>query len=700
MCVLLLVHFGSVPLLVTLFWLSQHIELKEMFRRRGVPAALRRVTAGRVVHACALRFASTVASAATAAVAQKYGEVPEIPNLNFLARPEILLETADSTLEVCDALQTEVLRAKTPQEKHDLIDSTSNVLCLLLDPCEFVRQIHPDERYKQCAALAFQKGYEYMSHINSRRDFYEILLELDSPEGHKGMDEESIKNTIQLRRDMETNGIHLPDKERAKVAEMNIEKEELSMQFITQQGSGNPFSTLRNLIQCRHELAQLLGFESYAEQQLRGTILENPQNVWHFLCGIVQKYRPAAEKEMELIRQNVGEVRNRNTITDEFRARVATSMRRDAEPEGMAEYFSVANCIRGIQCLCSEVFGVSLVQVSFNPEEVFNKDAKKYHVFDENKKFLGVIVLDMYMNPMKFCQAGHLTLQLGCRPHAAALAKVGLRLPSRQYPVAVLTCNVGATSKAHCRPDGTYDDELTLMHPNEVTTVFHEFGHAMHTIFGQTNVQNLAGTRSSIDFVETFSQLFERFLTSHEFLKLWAHRINTREPISFDMVQKRNNAANMFQYLDMLDQVVLSAVDQSLHGPQPMRVYFPHGDQGHIGKRTLGDLSDYGRGGFNLAKSLIEVARPLSVALPTDSGMLHSLSFEHLSGYPAGYYGYLYSLSVARRIWTKKFEHDPLNRDAGRELVQKVMRFGAACDPAATIESYLGDKLSEIDIWA
>ncbi|KPI87377.1 mitochondrial intermediate peptidase putative metallo-peptidase Clan MA(E) Family M3 [Leptomonas seymouri] len=672
--------------------------------RRLAPAVapvrcLQRATA--ITVSCGLRLLSTTVAPTTAAPhVPTYGTVPDIPNLNFLSSPDNLLNTVDATVDICEKMLKAVPSAPTPQAKHDLIDSTSNVLCLLLDPCEFVRQIHPDEKYKRGASLAFQKGYEYMCEVNSRRNLYDVIKELDSPEGRKGLSPEAIRNVVQLKRDMENNGIHLPDSQRAKVMEMNIEKEELAMRFLTEQGSANPFGTLRYLLQCRYELAQTLGFESFAEQQLRGTMLENQQNVWHFLCSIASKYRQQAETEMDRIRKNVGEVRNRSNITDEFRARVSVSMRRDAEPETATEYFSVANCIRGIQCLCSEVFGVKLEEVPFNPEEIFNSSAKKYHVYDEGKQFLGVIVLDMYMNEMKYCQAGHLTLQLGCVPHAEALSSVGLVLPKRQYPVVVLTANVGALKPAQRRPDGTYDDETTLMQPHEVTTVFHEFGHAMHTIFGQTQVQNLAGTRSSIDYVETFSQLFEQFLTSHEFLKLWAHRINTREPISFDIVQKRNDAASMFKHLDMLDQVVLSAVDQALHGPQPLTVYFPHGDQGHVGKRTLGDLGDYGRGAFNMAKALIQVAKPLSVAEPTETGVLSTLSFEHLSGYPAGYYGYLYSLSVARRIWTKKFERDPLNRTAGRELVEKVMAHGAACDPKETIEKYLGDDLMDIDIWA
>jgi len=395
-------------------------------------------------------------------------------------------------------------------------------------------------------------------------------------------------------------------------------------------------------------------------------------------------------------------VRSRSALTDELQARISASIRRDREPERSHDFFSVANCVRGIQCLCSEVFGIKLEQVPFEAEENLHQDAKKFLVYDleKNNEFLGVIVLDMFARTTKHCQAGHLTIQLGCRPHVEACKKVGLDMPDRQYPVVVLTCNAGSEIKASKRADGTTDDEATLMLPHEVVTCFHEFGHALHTIFGQTKVQNLAGTRGSIDFVETFSQLFEQFLTSHEFLKLWAHRINTREPISFDMVMKRNEAANLFMHLDTMDQVALSAVDQTLHGPRPFVVFFPHGETGHIGRRTLGEMQDYGRGMFNFAKLINDIRQPLAISQPTENGSLRTLSFEHLSTYPGGYYGYLYSLAVARRIWKKKFEANPLNRAAGRELVDKVLRHGAACNAREVLSTYLGDDLDEIDVWA
>lgn len=661
---------------------------------------------------CSTRFHSDNAASSSSATTTRAtaSHQSAIPSLSFLRTPTALLENVSSTLGVCQQLLDLIGKTNSPQDCHDLIDTTSNVLCLLLDPCEFVRQIHPSEAYKSAASEAFQRGYEFMSEANSRRDLYEVICRLDSPEGHSQLNAESIKNVIQLRRDMESNGIHLGDRERAVVTQMNIRKEELSMEFVTTADGGK----LQALLQARYELARLLGFESYAQQQLRGTMLETPSNVWQFLCSATQKYREAASAELQVVRRYVGGASN---VTDDQRAEVTSILRREAEPAEASNYFSVANCIRGIECLCSEVFGVRLERVPFESFECFNPLARKYYVYDEEKhEFLGIILLDMYMNRMKYCQAGHLTLQLGCRPHQNVVQRVkGLSLPDRQYPIVALTCNVASSTAETIIKDfyrtgkkngheadalKAVDDETTLMQPHEVTTLFHEFGHAMHTIFGQTKVQNLAGTRSSIDYVETFSQFFEQFLTSHEFLKLWARHYQTKEPISKDLVEQRNKAASMFSHLDRLDQVMLSAVDQVLHGPHPPCVYSPSSasaSSSPLSPIPLGPKSLFcDPKSFHLPTTLIETVKHFSVATPTPSSVLGTISSEHVAGYPGGYYGYLYSLTIAQRIWEKKFALNPLSRTAGRELVHQVMSLGAACDPKNTLENYLGESLESV----
>lgn len=628
----------------------------------------------------------------------QFNKNADIPTMSFLRNPRLLELSVDPTIEKCEALLQSLKDCKTPQEIHDTLDTVSNVLCLLLDPCEMVRQIHPDGAYKDAAMSAFARGHSFMCDCNSRRELYDFVAKIAEPDNMAQLDPEARKNVVQLKRDMEGNGIHLPERQRSKITEMNIEKEELAMQFIQEVDSKNPFGVLIRLLRCRYDLSQLLGFESFAEQQLRGTMLENQEQVWHFLCAVGNKYGPEAHHEVERLRNFQGEVGNRSPLKDIDRAKISQHLRNQYEAIGYEQYFTVGNCIRGIQHLCEEVFGIKLKKVDFDDDENLGPDGMKFHVYDDRNRFKGIIVLDMFARASKHCQAGHITVQLGCKPHQYILDKVGMKLPEHQYPIVVLTCNAGSQIPASKKADGSFDEETSLMLPHEVTTAFHEFGHALHTICGQTTVQNLAGTRGTVDFVECWSQLFEQFLTSHDFLKLWAHKLDTREPIPIDILQRRNEVNNMFRNLDTLDQVVLASIDQTLHGPQPFVVYFPT-TNGNLGKRTLGNMGDYGKGIFNLAKIIIDTATPLTPVIQSETGVLRSLSFEHLSSYPAAYYGYLYSGAFARRIWEKNFRDKPLNRTEGNRLVDQVLKYGAACNTREVMSSYLGENIDNIEAW-
>jgi intermediate peptidase len=647
----------------------------------------------------ALRRSSSSVAAAVSTGESSSVVSAEAPVLSFLAHPRLLQDTVDGTVDKCTEMLNLLDKASSPQEKHDIIDSVSNVLCLLLDPCEMVRQLHPDQAYKDAAMDAFTRGNQFLCETNSRVDLYEHLADIAKPENLATMTDEAQKNVIQLKRDMEANGIGHPAKQRNEITQLNMEEEELRMRFLSEIEGGNPFAVLRNLLKTRLELAHKLGYESFADKALVGTMLEDREQVWHFLCQIGHKYRPNAEKEIDRLRLQQGEVRSRRGLTDEDRAKLMVGLRAQYEVEGIERYFSVANCVRGIQCLCSEVFGVQLRKVPFDKDENLHRDATKFHVIDDKTgTFLGVIILDMFARSSKFCQAGHITVQLGCRPHMEVMRKVGIDVGERQYPIVVLTCNAGSQRAAARRTDGTIDDEMTFMMPNEVTTAFHEFGHALHTIFGQTQVQNLAGTRGSIDYVECWSQLMEQFLTSHEFMKLWAHKIGTKEPIPEDMVMRRMEVHNMFRHLDTLDQVLLASVDQTFHGPEPLCVYWPQAD-GNMAKRSLGTYDEYGRGIFNLAKLVQDICTPLTPIVPTERGVLRSLSFEHLSSYPAGYYGYLYSGAFAKRIWNKNFAANPLNREEGQRLVTEALQFGAACNTRQVMQNYLQEDINDIVQW-
>ncbi|KNH08733.1 mitochondrial intermediate peptidase [Perkinsela sp. CCAP 1560/4] len=620
--------------------------------------------------------------------------------LAFLESPEALKEGSRKAISVCQALHNLLGGPISLQHRHDVLDSMSNTLCRVLDPCEFVRHMHPDVVYTHAAQEAFTEAHTYMCELNTSSFLYEQLKILADPKNRTELDAETNKNVAQLKRDMESNGIHLPDEKRKLVMDLNVEKENISAQFLQKAGKQNPYGTLRSLLRSRNKLSKLLEYDSFAQQQLRGTILDSQEKVWHFLCAVSKKYSPMAVEEIQYLRKFQGLVKSAEDFTDEVRARLTHSQRQEMESLNLEEYFSVANCWKGVEILCHRVFGLQLKAVKMEPYEQFHEDVRKYAVLHEADGFLGTIVVDLFARNSKACQAGHMTIQLGCRPHVEVMKKVGVDVPVRQFPIVVLTCNAGSSGPRPLSSIGTSCWDTTLMHMNEVTTLFHEFGHAIHSIFGQTSVQNLAGTRSSIDFVETFSQLFEHFLSSPEFVQLFAKN-SSNNTIPKEKVIKYAEMRSKLRALEIMDQVVMSGIDQALHGPEPIRTYFPKPDsvKGEIVKSVLGNYDDFGNGMLGLGELMVKIAKPLSPITPTVRGVLKSLSFEHMSSYPANYYGYLYSAVFAKRIWDKFFVGDPLNRKEGDRLRQEVMCFGGACDPKATLQAYLGEDLDDLEVW-
>ena len=620
--------------------------------------------------------------------------------LNFLGTPDTLIKGSKKAIKVCSDLYGLLEKPISPQHRHDVLDSMSNTLCRVLDPCEFVRHMHPARLYVESAQEAFTESHTYMCELNTSTFLYDQLKLLASKESRSEIDDESNKNVTQLKRDMESNGIHLPEEKRKLVMDLNVEKENIAAKFLQKEGRENPYGVLRTLLRSRQKLSNLLEFDSFAQQQLRGTILDSQEKVWHFLCAVSNKYWPLAVEEIKFLRKYQGTVNAAEAFTDEARARLTQYQRQAIEALQMDEYFSVANSWRGIEILCKDVFGLTLHKVELKPFEEFHDDVQKYAVVHDKDGFMGTIVVDLFARNSKACQAGHMTIQLGCRPHQEVMKMVGIDTSEKQYPIVVLTCNAGSGVK-NLQPSSTRSCwKTTFMNMNEVTTLFHEFGHAIHSIFGQTSVQNLAGTRSSIDFVETFSQFFEHFLSSPDFVQAFA-RNSANQTIPREKVIKYAELRSRLRALDIMDQVVMSGIDQALHGPEPVRAYFPkpNSSKGEIAKSVLGSYDNFGNGISGLADLMVQIAEPLSPIKPTVRGVLKSVSFEHMSSYPATYYGYLYSAVFAKRIWDKFFIGNPINRFEGDRLRKEVMCFGGACDPKRTLQKYLGENLDDLDVW-
>jgi len=260
----------------------------------------------------------------------------------------------------------------------------------------------------------------------------------------------------------------------------------------------------------------------------------------------------------------------------------------------------------------------------------------------------------------------------------------------RQLPIVIFTTNAkGAIAQRYTDQQNM---EEILLEPEEVITFFHEFGHCLHTLFGQTRYHNLAGTRSSTDYCETFSQFLEYYARDYRIVKEFALHWRTREPVPEEIVRSFGEHEGAFAALEQLNQIIIACVDMVYHGERPFTYYIDHPvEEGQLMRVVVPeDKRD------PLALTL-ELAQQHSPVLPTELGWKRAYSLQHLSNYPAAYYSYSYSRVLSTAIWARFFADDPLSQESGMKLRQ-LMSLGASMKPRDMIETMLGPNSNPEDL--
>ncbi|HEX2152599.1 MAG TPA: M3 family metallopeptidase [Acidimicrobiia bacterium] len=432
-------------------------------------------------------------------------------------------------------------------------------------------------------------------------------------------------------------------------AERRDLREQLSFKFNTRAVEENR-AILEEAVRIRARIAELFGQPSWAHHQLEERMAKVPSAVESFYGELVPPLTSAARNEVTemeaLLAKDTGDDDARLQVWDwRFYDTRLRKERHGVDPNEVAEYFPLESVLDGLFSVTGDVFGLDYQPIDIDK---WHPDVRTFAIHDrESGERIAHFFMDLFPREGKFS-------------HAAAFTLVpGRRLPDGTYqePSAAIVANF--TKPSPSRP--------SLLQHNEVETLFHEFGHILHQVLTRAELVRFSGSSTERDFVEAPSQIMEHWTWRPEVLARFARHYESGEPIPESLVKAMVEARNLNIALATLRQVQFGLLDMGLHGD----------GGGDI------DLDDVHRRATEVS------------LLPFHEGTFFPASFGHmLSGYDAGYYGYLWSEVYGDDMFSRFDEEGVTNPEVGADYRRAILEAGGTRDGMDLLTDFLGREPS------
>jgi thimet oligopeptidase len=404
---------------------------------------------------------------------------------------------------------------------------------------------------------------------------------------------------------------------------------------------GHPMNVpvLKRMLEAREALATALGFRTWADYITGDKMIGSQKSAEEFIAKIID----AADKRMKadyaaVLKRRQQDVPGATSVdawdSAYYQEKVKASQY-NFDSQSVRPYFEYSRVKAGVMDITSRMFGITYRPV---PDSVvWHPDVETYDVY-EGETLLGRIYLDMFPRDNKYKHYAQFTLANG---------KEG-----RMLPEGVLVCNFPKPDK-----------EPALMLHSDVETFFHEFGHLLHHVLGgHTQWAGISGVATEWDFVEAPSQMLEEWVWAPETLQTFARHYQTGEPIPADLVKRMKAADEFGKGLYVRQQMFYASLSLQLHSRNPKGIDLPQ-----------------------VTRELQEKITPFKFVEDT----FFEDSFTHLNGYSAIYYTYMWSLVIAKDMFTV-FKHDGLlNTDAALRYRRSVLEPGGSRPAAELVSSFL-----------
>lgn len=414
-------------------------------------------------------------------------------------------------------------------------------------------------------------------------------------------------------------------------------------------------------VKIRAQLAHLLGYNNFSEYILEERMAKDPKTVMNFLEDLKAKLRPLGEVELSKLKalkdKHTGKENESYNIWDQnYYNTKMLEQNYNVDELKISQYFPMNNTIAKMLSIYETIFNLKFVEIEKGSKgyNTWHEDVKQFQVWKKDDPqtpvFVGYLYFDLHPRTGKYGHAAN----FGLVP-----SYIDVQTGEKNYPSTSLVCNFTKDTP----------EKPSLLKHGEVVTFFHELGHGIHDLMGQTQYSRFHGTSVSWDFVEMPSQLLEYFCWDESMLKKLSCHYETGESLPDDLIKSLVASKNVNGALFNLRQLHFGLFDMALHTSK----------DGNVDVDKLwNDMRE-------------------EICLISNGGITFKGygSFGHLmGGYASGYYGYLWSNVFAADVFFTKFAKDPLNVQNGMDYRNKILARGGSRDEMDNLVDLLGRQPS------
>lgn len=412
----------------------------------------------------------------------------------------------------------------------------------------------------------------------------------------------------------------------------------------------NNLELCKRLINLRREMAQLLGYDTFADYVMKHRMATKVENVYKLLNDLIEAYKPKAIEEREeveaLAKEEEGEAFKMEPWDLAYYSQLLKKKRYDLDPEMLRPYLELGNVIKGVFGLATRLYGITFKENKDIP--VYHPDVKPYEVYDKDGSYLAVLYVDFHPRKGKRDGAWMTEFQgqwierdgTNVRPHAS------------------LVMNFSKPT----------EDKPALLRLGEVETFLHEFGHSLHGIFANTRFESLSGTNVWWDFVELPSQFMENFAVEKEFLRTFAFHYQTGEPMPDELIEKVIASRNYGAATACLRQVSFGLLDMAYYTQK---------------EEFTDDIISFEKKAW--APAIIDEQR-------MDTCMTVQFSHIMAGGYAAGYYSYKWAEVLDADAFSVFKKEGIFNQATAQRFRDNILSRGGTEHPMTLYKRFRGQE--------